>query len=594
MDDLDDLDDLDDSLPLALAEAPRAIELREYQVACLDSIEAGWKQFNRQLCVLAGGLGKTVLFSSLAKLEIARGGRVLILAHSDELIEQARDKLFRSTGLEADIEKAEQHASPFADVVIASVQTLSREGRLLGFSDDHFTLLNIDEAHRSLAPMFIKVMNYFHFGAESLLEDWKAPEPGMPYKHKARVVGWTATNSRGDKRSLGEFFQNVAYEFDLLQAVLNGWLVRPKTINIPLKIDLRGIKTSRSSAGADLDLGEISARITPFLREIAKQFAIHGADLKCVVFMPSIDTARLLSEAMQENGLNAFFVSGACNDREEKIERFRNFRGPIILCNALLVVEGFDVPDIDGVCVLRPTKIWSFYVQANVRGTRTLPGVIDGLKTKEERLAAIAASAKPHFTILDFLWLSDRMDLVTPFDLVTSTPGVRDKMKELATGDVIDLVDVEGEAERDFLAALEKEAKRHARKKSRVIDPIAWAVSLGDVELASWQPEGKWDELPPTKGQLDFLARHHIDVSNIRFRGLATKMTLRLLQRLRSGLCSYEQMTFLSALGVSKDSSVLMTRVEASALIDATLAAKNEKRAAEKEAARVSENDLDA
>ena len=524
----------------------------------------------------------TVLFSNVTKEEVDAGGRVLILAHTDELLEQAMDKLMKSTGLEADKEKAEDHASPYAPIVIASVQTLSREGRLTAYPDDHFTLVIVDEAHRSLSPSYLRVLNYFHFGQESLVEGWTPPLPGEPYRPKAKVVGWTATNSRGDKRSLGEFYQSIPFEYGLLEAVRDGYLVKPIVKNIPLKIDMRGVKMSRSGGqGGDLDLGEVSARITPFLRQIAKEIALHGAKLKMVVFMPSIDTAKLLSEALREYDLNAFFVSGACPDRESKIERFREFKGPIILCNALLVVEGFDVPDINGVCVLRPTKIWSFYVQANVRGTRTLPGVIDGLERREDRLAAIAASEKPFFTILDFLWLSDRMDLVTPFDLVASKQGVKEKMAEAATGaESVDLLAVEAQAERDFLAALEKESRRHARKAARVIDPIAWAVSLGDVTLAGWEPMTPWDELPPTKDQLAFLAKQHIDTSKVRFRGLATKMILRIIQRLKSGLASYEQMTFLHKLGISEKDTVLMTRQQASALIDATLAEKKARRQA--------------
>jgi superfamily II DNA or RNA helicase len=566
--------DLDSELPL-----PGLMQLREYQVECLDKIREASKTFNRILCVLVGGAGKTILFSQTTREEVAAGGRVLILAHSDELLEQALDKLKRSTGLDADREKADDHASPYAQVVIASVQTLSKENRLRGFPDNHFTLIHIDETHRIMSPSHQRVVNYFTYGEESLVEGWELPGPEVPQKNKTRAIGWTATASRGDKKELGSWFQTCAYDYGLIEAVRDGYLIKPIVKNIPIKIDLRGIKVSRSSNGADLDLGEVIARITPFLREIAKQFQIHAATMKAVVFMPSVETARLLAEAMREQGLNAMFVSGACQDREEKIQHYRDFRGPIILTCALLVVEGFDVPDIDCVCILRPTKIWSFYVQASVRGTRTLPGVIDGLKTREERLAAIAASAKPFFTILDFLWLSDRLDLVTPFDLVTTKQGVKDKMVENAAGsDEIDLMAGEQVAERDFLAALEKEAKRHARKASRVIDPIAWAVSLGDTELAGWEPMTKWDELPPTEGQLRFLKQHHVDTSKVIYRGLATKMTLRLIQRLKSGLASYEQMTFLKNLGYTDKDTLMLTRSDASALIDKTLKDKKARR----------------
>ena len=200
-------ENLDDDFQLAV-DAPK-LSLRDYQHDCLAAIEAGWKQFNRQLCVLAGGCGKTVLFSHLAKTEVDRAGRVLILAHTDELLDQAADKLRRSTGLEAEKEKAEDHAGPYAQVVIASIQTLSREGRLRSFPDNHFTLVIVDEAHRSLSPSYLRVLNYFHFGQESLEEGWEAPPPGVPYEPRCRATGWTATASRGDKRSLGEWYQAV-------------------------------------------------------------------------------------------------------------------------------------------------------------------------------------------------------------------------------------------------------------------------------------------------------------------------------------------------------------------------------------------------
>jgi superfamily II DNA or RNA helicase len=507
----------------------------------------------------------TVIFSRLASDEVQRGGRVLILAHTDELLEQAIDKLRRSTGLDADKEKADDHASPFATVVVASIQTLARESRLLGFADNHFTLVICDEAHRSLAKSYLRVMNYFHFGAESLAPEWVAPEPGMPYEHKARVLGVTATASRGDKRSLGEFYQRIAYEYDLLQAVRDGFLVRPFVKNIPLKIDIKGVRISRSSAGADFDLQEITARIAPIIREVAKQLAAHARRLKTVVFTPSVETARMLSEALKDEGMAASYVSGACVDRDFKIDDFRSAGPGSVLCNALLVVEGFDVPDISAVCILRPTKIWSFFVQASVRGTRILPGVIDGLATREERLAAIAASAKPFFTILDFLWITDRMDLVQPVDIVASRPEVREAMLKSANPDI---VEASREAERDLLKSLEKAAKKHARKAARTIDPLAMAVSLGDAALATYEPESEWERAAPTPGQAEFIRRHGMNPDLVKYKGLASKIINRIVTRLKLHLATVGQLDFLHKLGVSEETAATLTSREASELID--------------------------
>jgi superfamily II DNA or RNA helicase len=548
------------------------LRLRPYQTECIESVEAGWAEATRQLVVMSGGCGKTVVFANIARDEVAKGGKVLILAHTDELLEQAIDKLRKSTGLVADKEKADDHASPFASVVIASVQTLTRDNRLTGFADDHFSLVIVDECHRSLAKSYLKIIFYFHYGRDSLNEGWSAPEIGAEYQHKARILGVTATASRGDKRDLGELYQKIAYEYGLLEAVRDGYLVRPLVKNIPLKIDMRGVKLSRAGGqGADFDLGEVTARIAPILREVAKQIALHAKTLKTVVFTPSIETARLLSLALCDEGMNGSFVSGACDDRDEKIVAFRAAGPGTVLCNALLVVEGFDVPDITGVCILRPTKIWSFFVQASVRGTRTLPGLIDHLDDREARLAAIAASAKPHFVILDFLWLTDRIDLIQPVDLVASKPAIRKAMLE--SGEV-DLVAAESVAERDMLKALQDAAKKHARKQARTIDPIALSVSLGDASLASYEPETSWDSLPPTDGQLSFLQKQGIDVSNIKCKGLASKVIARVISRLKHHLATPRQLSLMAQLGLDEQTCATLTVNEASAVIDKTIKAK--------------------
>lgn len=558
--------DIEDDAP-----APRAFKMRKYQAETISAVFETWKDWSRQLVVMAGGCGKTVVFSAITKriIESNLTNKVLILAHTDELLEQAIDKLYRSTGLLAEKEKASDYASPEARVVVASIQTLARPGRLTGFADNHFSHVIVDECHRSLSPSYLRVLNYFHFGAESLVEGWAAPEPGFSYHHKAKVLGVTATASRGDKRSLGEFYQHVSQDYGLLEAVRDGYLVRPIVENIPLQIDLRGIKMSRSGGqGADLDLGEVSARIAPILREIAKQLAPRAAKLKTVIFTPSVETAKMLSEALQHEGMSASFVSGACNDREAKIEAFRSAGPGTVLCNALLVVEGFDVPDITGVCILRPTRIWSFYVQATVRGTRTLPGLIDHLETAEERLAAIAGSAKPHFTVFDFLWLSDKIDLVQPVDLVCTKPEVR---KLLAESGATDLVAGEAIAERDFLKSLAAAAKKHARKAARTIDPLAWAVSLGDAKMATWEPETKWDEEPATAGQLEFLAKQGMDVTNVKYKGLASYIIGTYLKRMKLHLATPRQLTLMKQLGLPEDKAATMTNKEAGAFLDARL-----------------------
>jgi superfamily II DNA or RNA helicase len=553
---------------LDFVEAP-SFELRDYQVDCLNAIREGWNTISRSLAVLCTGAGKTIIFSQVIKEEIGKGGKVLVLCHTDELIDQAIDKLEQSTGIEADKEKANEVASPHSAVVVASIQTLCRTDRLMGFADDHFSLVIADEAHLSLAASWTKALRYFHYGAASLDEGWTVPADGT-YQHKARVLGVTATADRGDKRTLGEFYQKCVYEYGLLAACRDGYLVRPIVKNIPLKIDLkRQHEKERITIGGDYSSEFVENRITPFLDQIAFEIAKESLQRKTVVFTPSILTAQMLAEALKINSLNADFVSGACTNRSEKIQKFESSPpGSAIVC-AMLLAVGWDCPSANTVCILRPTKIRSLFVQCAGRGTRTLPGTIDGLKTREERLAAIAASAKPSMLILDFLWIADRLDLIRPVDLIGTKPEIKEGMER---NGIEDLLESEAVANRDFLKSLEKTVKQHARKKARTIDPLAWAVSLGDESLKNYVPETGFDEFPAQPAQLEYIAKNGFTVTGPICRGLANKIIERITSRETHGLCTPKQMNFLRTMGFREDTIVMMPKDEATKCIGRIIA----------------------
>lgn len=558
-------------------EATSTVVLRPYQLDCLKAIREAWKDFSRILAVLATGLGKTVIFAHVAKEEVDNGGKVLIIAHTDELLEQAIDKIFRSTGIVAEKEKADERASPFASVVVASIQSLSRTNRLLGFSPDHFSLVICDETHRALAKSYQKVMRYFHFGAESLGENWVMPEPDMPYQHHARCLGVTATADRGDKRSLGEFYQTCAFDFGLLEGVREGWLVRPIIRNIPLKkVDMRGIKKK----GGDYDAAEVVARMEPFLRDIAENLSGAMRDdmgrfnRKLVVFMPSVQTAEIVSRFLREYAVDADFVSGACQDRDAKIAAFDQMpNGSAIAC-AMLLIEGWDCHSVNAICVLRHTKIRSLYAQAAGRGFRPIPGTVDGLATKEERLMAIAESDKQDCLMIDFLFHCDRMDLIEAVDLVATSPAQKEAIK--ATG-ILDLEAASVVGNRDLLASLQKAAAKHARKEARTVDPLAMAVSLFGESLKNYVPETKSDAEPMTPGQRNFLEKQKVDTTHITCKGMASKLIGRFVARLKMGLATPGQLSFMLQLGVDRDVCSKLTMQEAGATIDRVLASKANK-----------------
>jgi len=188
------------------------VALRGYQVAASEAIQRGFTEYQRQLLVLPTGGGKTVVLAHLAAINQPR--RTLVLAHREELITQAVDKIRAITGLNADIEMADNHASSDAPVVVASIQTLMRSRRRERWARDHFGLVVVDEAHHSLADSYLGTLRHFD--------------------DHAFVLGVTATPDRSDKRNLGRYYQNIAYEVTLLDLIKQNWLAPIRVKTVPL------------------------------------------------------------------------------------------------------------------------------------------------------------------------------------------------------------------------------------------------------------------------------------------------------------------------------------------------------------------------
>lgn len=562
-------------------EAPPAAEtrirMRDYQLLARQAVKSNWSKFSRQLLDMATGTGKTSICSVLAldRWNETRG-RTLVLENRDALVRQTAKRLSSETGLECDIEMAGEHASPFAPIVVASVQTLCRTARLTGFADDHFQQVIGDEAHHSIAKSWAKVFNYFHYGAGSLAEGWTAPVDGS-YQPKCDVLGVTATPEINGKRNLGEFYQTIAYRYQLLNAVKDGWLVMPRAIMEPLTgVNFKGLRATRTSHGSDYNPTEVAERMVPVIEALAARMAFHAQGRKGMAFMPSVKTAEMLAEALNRNGLRAIFVSGECLDRDEKTDVFVEHCAAagdgIMLCTAALYTEGFDVPDVDFVFA-GITKSRSYYRQKIGRATRPLKGTVDGLATAEERRAAIAASAKPNFLIYDPFCKCDEIELCDAYDLVTDRPEIKERMK--AEGPL-----EEGsaeKAERDFIKSLEKEAKKHAAKKARTVDPLAWAVSLGDSAISSYTPKDDWESHPASVGQLNLIRQFGFNVDGVKTKGIASRIIARLNARSSMGLATPKQLDLMHKLGLDEQTCATLTQKEASDTIDRMLQSKRER-----------------
>jgi superfamily II DNA or RNA helicase len=524
--------------------ALNSITPRPYQVEGINSLIEGWKDtaILHQLLSMATGTGKTVLFSAFAQMMVGQGHRVLILAHTDELIDQAIDKFTRCTGMRCGREKAGSFASRFEKVVVGSVQSLMGDVRLASWPKEHFAYIVVDEAHRSLSAGYQKVLTHFVAGG-------------------ARVVGVTATADRGDKRALGEFFHRVAYDYGLLQAVRDGWLVRPIVKTMPVQIDLRGVKTKQTADGADLDRAEVGHRLAPFMDSIATAIKQEVGSEKVLLFLPSVETAQIMAKSLNAAGVSADWVCGdkkICPDRTERVARHK--RGDFqALTNMAVLTEGYDDDSVKNIVCLRATKIRSLYCQIIGRGTRPIGSIAGKLNTcanAHERLQLIKNSEKPHVRILDFLWLYEKHDLCKPASLVTKD----DRVAELMEGKEGDLIAAEEQAERDLLKKLEDDLKKNSRKRSTVVDPLALATELSDVALATYEPETARDAAPISEKQADILRNNGVDVSAVKGRGHATMLIGRILSRHERGLATVRQLHFFAKIGM--DAS-LWTKEEA-------------------------------
>ena len=489
------------------------MELRKYQQESINSIQKEWNNGRkRTLLVLPTGCGKTVVFTKLAEEMVKQGKRVLILAHRTELLEQASDKLFKITGLKTALEKADSTAiGSWCRVSVGSVQTLQRDKRLNQFPKDYWDVIIVDEAHHILSDGYMKVMKYFDV---------------------ANVLGVTATPDRSDMRNLGSYFDSLAYEYSLVQAIQEGYLSKIKALTIPLSLDL----TNVSMSAGDFKASDVGTALDPYLEQIADEMAKQCADRKTVVFLPLVKTSQKFRDILNAKGFRAAEVNGESKDRAEVLEDFENDRYNV-LCNSMLLTEGWDCPSVDCVVVLRPTKVRALYSQMVGRGTRLHPG-------KEELL------------LLDFLWHTERHELCRPAHLICETPEVAQKMvenMEEQTGVMLDLEDMEVKATEDVVAqreeALAKQLEEMRKRKRKLVDPLQFEMSIHAEDLSNYVPNFGWEMAPASDKQIKALEKYGILPDEIGNAGKAALYLDRLHKRQSEGLTTPKQIRFLEGRG---------------------------------------------
>ena len=488
------------------------MELREYQQEAKEGIFAEWgKGIKRTLLVLPTGCGKTIVFAKVAEDCVRSGDRVLILAHRGELLKQAADKIGRATGLGCATEKAEQTClGSWFRVTVGSVQSLTREKRLGQFPADYFDTIIIDEAHHCLTDSYQRILGHFK---------------------DARVLGVTATPDRGDMRSLGEFFESLAYEYTLPRAIRSGYLSPIKALTIPLKLDLTGVGIQ----AGDFKAGDIGTALDPYLYQIADEMAEHCMDRKTVVFLPLVKTSQKFRDILNAKGFQAAEVNGDSSDRAEVLEAFGR-GGYNVLCNSMLLTEGWDCPSVDCIVVLRPTKIRSLYSQMVGRGTRLHPG-------------------KDHLLLLDFLWHTERHELCHPASLICQDEEVARQMTANIeeAGMPVDIEAAEEQAAEDVVAqreeALAKQLSEMRARKKKLVDPLQFEMSIQAEDLSGYVPAFGWEMAPPSEKQKGALEKLGILPDEVTSAGKAAKILDRLDKRRMEGLTTPKQIRFLEGRG---------------------------------------------
>lgn len=337
--------------------------LRPYQQEAIDAVVAARKRgVRRMLVCLPTGAGKTVIFSRLAQLAQRQ---VLVLAHREELLQQARQKLQAALGDERVVamERGSERGAADAKALVCSIRSL-HEARLAEvLRGRNVGLVVYDECHHAAADDNLRVLRQM-----GVFES----------DYTGTLLGFTATTARGDGKGLDQVFEQIVYTRSLPELIDDGYLVKLRGFRISTAADL----TRLSAAGADfreeelaeaVDIEERNALVARSIQELAR-------DRRTIAFAVTVNHARNLSRALNALGVPAGIVHGAMalEDRAQVLADFRAEKLRV-LCNVAVLTEGFDDPGVSCIAMARPTRSEGLYAQCVGRGTRLYPGKQDCL-----------------------------------------------------------------------------------------------------------------------------------------------------------------------------------------------------------------------
>jgi superfamily II DNA or RNA helicase len=416
----------------------------------------------------------------------------------------------------------------------------------------------VHNCHHATANSYRRIINYFRQNPE------------------LKVLGVTATPDRADEEALGQIFESVAFEYGIREGIGDGWLVpirqRPVYVN---GLDYSGIKTT----AGDLNGGELAAEMEreENLHPIVNHTLEYVGDRKTLVFAASVAHAERLTEIFNRpaNKPNcARFVTGT-TDKDQRREMFKDFAAKRfqILVNVGVATEGFDDPGIECVILGRPTKSRSLFAQMCGRGTRPLPGLVDGVEDAEARRKAIVDSGKPFLEVIDFVGNAGRHKLISMADILGG--NYSDEIVELAKkstqekskeGKAVDMMSELELAEQQIRREHQKSADAERRKKI-IIRSTASSALINPFDVFDVEPcrEKAWHKgRPPTPKQLEMLEKSGVDPAGLSFTH-ASQLIQQIVDRRQNDLCTFKQAKVLRKYGFEADKA---TFTEAKRIID--------------------------
>jgi type I site-specific restriction endonuclease len=394
-------------------------------------------------------------------------------------------------------------------------------------------MIVVDEAHHAAAPGYRAVIDHFH---------------------TAKIVGFTATADRLDGENLGSVFESVAYEYNIRQAIQEGWLVPIEAVQLSTDppIDLKDLRI----VGGDFNQGDLEKAINANIGRLVSSLVDTGSlqARRTLAFTPDVSSAQALSNALNDVNISADWVSGKSTNRADVFERHQTGKFQVLV-NCMIATEGYDDPEVSCILICRPTKSRALFSQMCGRGTRLHP-----------------ESGKVNCRIVDFAYLTGRHKLVGPVDLYdhSEIPDevVEKARKKVETGEQPDLELAIEEAQGDYETSRRARIERIATQvRARKFNPLE-ACDFYGVQ-AHKDHCGFSDTTPATAKQLETLQMFGVQTTADTPKHIASALLNKIFARLDHGWASPSEVRQLIESGYEVSQALGTRSKDAKAYLDA-------------------------